>query len=182
MNFGKFNNFKTGVNKMEQEKSNEIVTNENAETQKENKKKVEDICRKIMRIVIPCIAIMLLLIFIFDGSATKEARGVKSALKKEGCDAVIYTDAIEITNIFEDLAIDIKNVDEMVVASDSEDEAVFAFVLFCETRSDAEDIEKELMWLLSRDLNATSYWVERNARVVCLGHNDLVEVVMDKLN
>lgn len=159
-----------------EEKMNEAIAVNEKQIKKQN---LENLCRKIMGIVIPCLCIMMILLTVFKGS--KEARGVKSALKAEGCDVKICTGS-EASEILEELGLEISNVDELVVASDKQDSEIYAFVLFCESRLDAEDAEKILKLYLFYSDDSYSYSVERNAKAVCFGYVDLVEVVMEELD
>ena len=143
------------------------------------KKKIEAICKKIMSIVIPAICIMMVLLTVFKGSS--EARAVKRVLKSEGC-KVRICQGTEVADILEELDLEIANVDEIVVAVDKEDSEIFAFVMFCESRLDAEDAEKILQLHLLYEEDSYRYSVERNAKAVCFGYIDLVEAVMEKLD
>ncbi len=167
---------------MEKEQMNEAVEKvEVPKAQEGNRKKeMEELCRKIMKVVIPCICLMLILLLIFKGSG--EARDVKRALKSEGCDVEILTDRDEISEVLDILGLDLMNVEEAVVAAADEDPALFAFVLFFESRLDAEEAEEEFLWLLYNDPEADSYRVERNGKAVCFGYVDLVDASMEALD
>ncbi|MBR2431960.1 MAG: hypothetical protein IKB23_03500, partial [Clostridia bacterium] len=78
--------------------------------------------------------------------------------------------------------LEIANVDEIVVGVDKEDSEIFAFVMFCESRLDAEDAEKILQLYLLYEEDSYRYSVERNAKAVCFGYIDLVDAVMEKLD
>ena len=143
------------------------------------KKHIEEICKKVMAVVLPCIAVLILILSIFEGSS--EARGVRSALKDENCNARLYTGE-EVSETLDELELELQNVDELVVAQDEDDEDVFAFVFFCESRSDAEEVEDYCSLLLLLDDALDRYTVDRNASVVCFGHEDLVEAAMEELD
>lgn len=147
------------------------------------KKKLEQTCKKIMSIVIPCLCIMMILLTVFKGS--KEARQIKSVLKSEDCKVKIYT-GTEVSDILDDFEVEFDmeftNIDELVIAVDKVDPEIYAMVFICESRLDAEDLEKSFEFKLKYDPDADSYTVDRNAKIVCFGYIDLVEVVMDKLD
>ena len=166
---------------MNEEKNNQELEREKPQAQKiPSKEKLDDICRKIMKIVMPCICVTMVILLIFKGSA--DARNVKKTLKSEGCNVKILTSADEISDAFKELDFQFKNVDELVIAVDKEDSEIYAIVLFCESRLDAEDVEDELMRLLYTESDTESYSVERNAKAVCFGYVDLVEAVMETLD
>ncbi len=170
---------------MNEGKENEMLAQENTEKAEDSRKKaLEDACRKIMKIVIPCLCIMMVVLFVFQAifHGSKEARDVKKALKSEGCDVKILTSSDDISEVLEEIDLEIKNVDELVVAVDKEDVEIFAFVFFCESRLDAEDVEEEIEWLMYGDPSAGSYRVERNAKAVCFGYVDLVEAAIEILD
>lgn len=147
------------------------------------KKKIEQTCKKIMGIVIPCLCIMIVLLTVFKGS--KEARQVKSVLKSEECKVKIYT-GTEVSEILDELELELNmeiiNVDELVFAVDKVDSEIYAMVFICESRVDAEDLEKSFESELKYDSDAGRYIVDRNAKIVCFGYVDLVEAVMEKLD
>lgn len=146
----------------------------------ERKKKLENTCKKVMAVVLPCLCILIVIGYIFRGSA--EARKIRDAFRSEGFDVQIVTDSTDIKKVIKEFNPNIKNVDELVFAIDKEDEEIYAIVMFCESRLDAEDAYQEISWWLSRDPDSKSYTVERNAKAVCFGYVDLVETVMEILD
>ena len=80
------------------------------------------------------------------------------------------------------MELELKNIDEVVVAVDKDDDEIFAIVFFCESRMDAEDAERYCTWLLFDEPSSYDYSVERNAKVVCFGHEDLVDAAMKELD
>ena len=150
------------------------------EEKKITKQEIEALCKKILAVVLPALTIMCILLTIFNGS--KEARGVKSAFKDEDCRAKIITDSDKIAELFDEWELDIKNVDEVVVAQDKDDEDVYAFVLFAKSRTDAEEILDEIQWILLDDILSGRYSAERNGKAVCFGHVDLVNAAMEELD
>ena len=152
----------------------------NTENEKQLKKKeLEALCKKIMSVVIPCICLVMVLAMIFKGS--KDARSVKKVLKAEDCKAKIY-EGTEVSEVLEELDLEIKNVDELVAAVDKDDVEVFAFVFFCESRMDAEEAEEMLEWYIYTEPDSEDYSVERNGKIVCFGYVDLVDAVMEELD
>lgn len=146
----------------------------------DRKQELEALCKKIMGVVIPCICLMLLVLTLFRGSG--EARDVKRALKSEGCDVKLLTAREDISEFLESIDLEMKNVEEAVVAVDDDDPDLFFFVLFFESRSDAEEAEEEIFWLLFGDPDAERYRVERNGKAVCFGYIDFVDVAMEALD
>ena len=159
------------------------MNDQNVQSENKQKRISAETQAKVGKIISPIIAIIALIVLvinIFELDISKEARQVKASLKDIGCEVKVAKDSGDINDLLDVFDLPKGNVNEAVVAKDPDDDDIFVVVLFCNSIGIAEDCEDALISSGLRGELPRGFSVEREYKMVVVGHKDLVKAIKQR--